>query len=357
MIGPGRSPEHRRSGRPGRSLWGLRSKIQTHVRKSSIHLARHQEHVKHPWLDKYFLYSSVLGSHTFFMLFLPPTYLLLDPKFGRIRKSKRFRANEKDYLCIERPLSPPVRRLVIGSYHLEYGFPSTHSANALGMSIILYYFLTQVRKTMSFLVDYKLMESHTWSKLLSYPLPELLILLYASTVIYGRLYLGMHSLLGVSFHTDLKIALLVPSWGQSPHLERYGSMDTLSKFFDGKVVQVRVQNMLIFVGAFVGVAIGNWRTNNYLYDDLQRLDMVLGTVKRKLPYEVSWGITTFWNYTALQSNQTKLVSSLLFGMSCGGNGSHCPSGHLETLCHSYTKKRDSIGIQDVQELHSWSLNE
>lgn len=162
-------------------------------------------------------------------------------------ESKGFRANRKDYLCIERPLSPPVRRLVIGSYHLEYGFPSTHSANALGMSIILYYFLTQVRKTMSFLVDYKLMEPHAWSILLNYPLPELLILLYATTVIYGRLYLGMHSLLGVSFHTDLKIVLSVLSWGQLPHLERYGSMDTLSKFFDGKVVQVRAQNMLMCV--------------------------------------------------------------------------------------------------------------
>lgn len=112
-----------------------------------------------------------------------------------------------------------------------------------------------------------------------------------------------------------------------------------------------------FVGAFVGVAIGNWRTNNYLYDDIQRLDMVLRMVKRSLPSELSWGITTFWNYTVIQSNQTKLVASMLFGMSCGGNGSHCPSGHLESLCHSCTQKGVSIGIQDVQELYSWSFNE
>jgi len=38
----------------------------------------------HPFLDKYFLYTSILGSHTFFLLFLPPIYLLLEPSFGRM---------------------------------------------------------------------------------------------------------------------------------------------------------------------------------------------------------------------------------------------------------------------------------
>ena len=104
----------------------------------------------------------------------------------------------KDYFCIERPLSPPVRRLLIGSYHLEYGFPSTHSANAVGMSIVAYYLLLQIRKTISFLVDFNMVEPQSWTAFLSSPpFAELVILFYAFTVIYGRVYLGMHSVIGL----------------------------------------------------------------------------------------------------------------------------------------------------------------
>lgn len=42
-----------------------------------------QDLVNMPFLDRYFLWSSVLGTHTFFMLFLPAVYLLLGPDFGR----------------------------------------------------------------------------------------------------------------------------------------------------------------------------------------------------------------------------------------------------------------------------------
>jgi len=68
-----------------------------------------------------------------------------------------------------------------------------------------------------------------------------------------------------------------------------------------------------FVGAFVGVAIGNWRTNNYFYEDMERLDMVLGGLTRILPSELTWRISTLWNYTALRSIRGKLVASMVFG--------------------------------------------
>ncbi|WFD18182.1 hypothetical protein MCAP1_000385c, partial [Malassezia caprae] len=225
------------------SLWSLRSTIQRHVRESSDSLARHQ-----------------------------------------------------DYFCIERPLSPPVRRLVIGSYHLEYGFPSTHSANAVGMSIALYYFLIQIRKTISFLIDFKLMEPHGWAlSLTSQPVSELLLLFYACTVIYGRLYLGMHSVIGA-------------------FLGVLSAFEAL--FFDNyldKMLQWRSFFVVSFMGAFVGVAMGNWRTNNYFYEDMDRLDMVLRGITKTLPSKLTWGIATLWNNTALQSNRGKVVASMIFG--------------------------------------------
>ena len=43
-----------------------------------------QTFVSQSYLDMYFSYTSVLGSHTFFMLFLPLMYLIVDQKFGRV---------------------------------------------------------------------------------------------------------------------------------------------------------------------------------------------------------------------------------------------------------------------------------
>lgn len=35
-----------------------------------------------------------------------------------------------------RPYTPPVERLSISSHGLEYGFPSTHSTNAVSLSLL-----------------------------------------------------------------------------------------------------------------------------------------------------------------------------------------------------------------------------
>ena len=60
----------------------------------------------------------------------------------------------KDMVCSPRPYAPPVARLckgqtissyvprlisrlAVGNHHLEYGFPSTHSANCVSMALFL----------------------------------------------------------------------------------------------------------------------------------------------------------------------------------------------------------------------------
>lgn len=227
------------------TLWSIRNTIQRHVRGSSARLARHQVCWLSPrlhcntirrmcltlsWTISFYIHLFlVLTRFSFYFCrqsiccwnqssgacklnasMLSDTSLILTLGSGvyitAMVKVSFFLLilTHQDYFCIERPLSPPVRRLVIGSYHLEYGFPSTHSANAVGMSIALYYFLIQIRKTISYLIDFKLMEPHGWGvSLTSQPLSEFLIVFYTCTVIYGRLYLGMHSAIGASTYTDL----------------------------------------------------------------------------------------------------------------------------------------------------------
>lgn len=41
----------------------------------------------------------------------------------------------QDLVCVPRPYTPPVERLSISSHGLEYGFPSTHSTNAVSISL------------------------------------------------------------------------------------------------------------------------------------------------------------------------------------------------------------------------------
>ena len=43
----------------------------------------------------------------------------------------------QDFFCVPRPYTPPVERLSISSHGLEYGFPSTHSTNAVSISLYL----------------------------------------------------------------------------------------------------------------------------------------------------------------------------------------------------------------------------
>src|ERR1700748_408619 len=89
----------------------------------------------------------------------------------------------KDLLCLPRPLSPPLTRITMsGSAALEYGFPSTHSANAVSVAV---YTLFAVHSPDSDLLP--------TTKLVL----EIVSYLYAFSIILGRLYCGMHGFFDV----------------------------------------------------------------------------------------------------------------------------------------------------------------
>lgn len=89
----------------------------------------------------------------------------------------------KDFFSLPRPLSPPLQRITMsGSAALEYGFPSTHSANAVSVAV---YALFAVHSP-----DCQLQAS---TKLII----EIVSYSYAFSIILGRLYCGMHGFLDV----------------------------------------------------------------------------------------------------------------------------------------------------------------
>src|SRR5271167_220131 len=89
----------------------------------------------------------------------------------------------KDMVSLPRPLSPPLHRITMsGSAALEYGFPSTHSANAVSVAV---YALFTIHSP-----DCQLQDS---TKLIL----ELTSYAYALSITIGRLYCGMHGFVDV----------------------------------------------------------------------------------------------------------------------------------------------------------------
>jgi hypothetical protein len=88
----------------------------------------------------------------------------------------------KDLLCLPRPLSPPLQRITMSGYAaLEYGFPSTHSTNAI--SVVVY-------------ALYILLNSPDMNPTANIAL-QVLSYSYGISILFGRLYCGMHGFFDV----------------------------------------------------------------------------------------------------------------------------------------------------------------
>ncbi|EMG46624.1 hypothetical protein G210_3120 [Candida maltosa Xu316] len=165
----------------------LRSLLLPLIRKETVILAEMQSLLRCSVLDFYFAWTANLASHTFYVLMLPPpiwfgeSYLTRDLVYV-LGLGIYFTGFLKDYFCLPRPRSPPLHRITMSSYTTEeYGFPSSHSANATGVSLLL------LVKIMS--LDY-----------ISNTLYYILIVglfVYYSSLIFGRLYCGMHGFLDI----------------------------------------------------------------------------------------------------------------------------------------------------------------
>ncbi|TFY53347.1 hypothetical protein EVJ58_g9506 [Rhodofomes roseus] len=195
---------------------GIRRRIRDSVVWESEVLAKMQEAVRTPFLDRYFVYTSSLGTHTFFMISLPAFAffgygdvargLLLVLALGVYVSSF-----VKDAICSPRPFAPPVTRLTIGTHHHEYGFPSTHTTNSVSMALFFFTLLHQayIRSAASVVTSVISLQNSTAIVLDEVAVPSLrqdifissnaytvcvgVLLFYVFSIVYGRLYTGMHS--------------------------------------------------------------------------------------------------------------------------------------------------------------------
>ncbi|BGP25213.1 Long-chain base-1-phosphate phosphatase [Rhodotorula toruloides] len=186
-----RSEEYYRTMLPG-WRFGTRQKLMQRLGKEMNALQGIQTRWRTPFRDEYFVKTSLLGTHTFFMIFLPLWYWFGDPHIGRgllhvLAIGAYVTSVAKDAFSVPRPYSPPIVRLSVGSHALEYGFPSTHSSNACSMAL---FFAGLVLERW---------EGH-WAVSAG---AVGLAAFFAWSVTFGRIYTGMHSM------TDVAVGSLI----------------------------------------------------------------------------------------------------------------------------------------------------
>ncbi|KAF5859579.1 hypothetical protein ETB97_002754 [Aspergillus alliaceus] len=182
-----RSLNHYRNQLPSWRYWP-RQKLLPLVRYETPYLAWLQEKVRTPALDSYFAFTANLGTHTFFMVFLPILFWNGYTSLGHgmvnlLASGVFFSGFIKDLLCLPRPLSPPLQRITMsGSAALEYGFPSTHSTNAVSVAVYALALLNMPDSSLSPAVNVFL---------------QGITYLYVTSIVFGRLYCGMHGFFDV----------------------------------------------------------------------------------------------------------------------------------------------------------------
>ena len=164
----------------------------------------------------------------------------------------------KDLLCLPRPLSPPLQRITMsGSAALEYGFPSTHSTNAVSVAVYSLFVLG--------------FEDAVGSPTLSTVL-QTISYCYAFSIILGRIYCGMHGFLDVIVGSLLGAALAFVQFQFEEPFEAYihsGSLEGVSLIILIILVLVRIHpepaddcpcfdDSVAFAGVLIGIEFGNW---------------------------------------------------------------------------------------------------
>lgn len=235
-----------------------------------------------PALDSYFAITANLGTHTFFMIGLPICFWC-----GWAAAGKAYVNNNKlpyqccetnnvyrlvhmlalgvfwtgfikDFYSLPRPLSPPLHRITMsGSAALEYGFPSTHSANAVSVAL---YALLSLRSAESAMGPTARIILET----LSY--------FYAASIVLGRLYCGMHGFLDVIVGSAMGAGIAALEFYHGPQLDTYmHSCSWLAPLIGGLIVVALVRihpepaddcpcfdDSVAFAGVVIGVEFGTW---------------------------------------------------------------------------------------------------
>lgn len=161
----------------------MRRWLVRRLRVESPWMADMQKRYRTSTLDTYFFWTAIFGTHTFFMTVLPLFFFFGDHQKGRgllyVTGLGIYASSyAKDLACAPRPYSPPVVRLSMSTHGLEYGFPSSHSTNSTSIALFLASWLASSVNSIGY----------TWMAI-----GMAVLTIYAASVIFGRLYCGMHS--------------------------------------------------------------------------------------------------------------------------------------------------------------------
>ncbi|KAI1819021.1 PAP2 superfamily-domain-containing protein [Xylaria intraflava] len=257
-----RSLDHYKRALP-RWRYDLRQQALPLIRWETPYLAWLQIKLRSPALDSYFAITANLGTHTFFMIGLPIMFWCGFASFGKglvhiLASGVFFTGFIKDFFSLPRPLSPPLHRITMsGSAALEYGFPSTHSANAVSVAVYALLNLWSPENTF---------QPNTTLAL------ELLSYFYAASIVLGRLYCGMHGFVDVVIGSIMGAVITLIEFYYGPPLDLYMQQNGWSAVFAAVliiIVLVRVHpepaddcpcfdDSVCFAGVMIGLEVGTW---------------------------------------------------------------------------------------------------
>jgi len=156
------------------------------------------------------------------MTLLPAVFFFGYPETGRgivhvLAFGVYFSSLVKDLICSPRPFAPPVTRLTMGSHHLEYGFPSTHSTNSVSMALYIYSIVHRLRPGPDDVSPLSL------SPVVFYA-SSILLILYTFSIVFGRLYCAMHSFTDCFVGVVLGSAIAAAQWAFGDLFEKWLAM-------------------------------------------------------------------------------------------------------------------------------------
>lgn len=181
-------------------------------------IARIQTKMRHPWLDFYFAWTANLALHTFYVMLFPmPVWFgcsfVMRDMVQLVGYGIWATGFLKDWLCMPRPMLPPLHRITMLSYTTqEYGFPSSHAANATAMTLLGVFKVLEYGK--------EWLQVQWWGAMF-------VCAIYYFSLIIGRIYCGMHGFfdLGLGIIVGLTIFAFRHWIGpHSDHLLFYNSL-------------------------------------------------------------------------------------------------------------------------------------
>lgn len=165
----------------------------------------------------------------------------------------------KDFFSLPRPLSPPLHRITMsGSAALEYGFPSTHSANAVSVAVYAILILRSPENTL---------QPNTKLTL------EGLSYFYAVSIIFGRLYCGMHGFLDVIIGSIMGAVISLVEFYYGPPIDlwlREQPFTAIAVMWLAIIILIRIHpepaddcpcfdDSVAFAGVVIGLELGTWQ--------------------------------------------------------------------------------------------------